>query len=107
MQQPLGAEVVGVGVAGALAGEDADAAAGADALAGGFNNLLVHAQRGGRNRLEVEVGVVSASREGLAQATFKKPLGEAEFVEKIAFMTGVRGSSRIIHRVFSLRCSSF
>jgi hypothetical protein len=48
VEQALGAEIVGVGVAGALAGEDADAAAGAGALAGGFDDLLVDAQRGGR-----------------------------------------------------------
>ena len=60
MQQPLRAQVVGVGVAGALAAEHADAAAGAGSLAGRFHNLLVHAQRRRRNRLKVKVGVVAA-----------------------------------------------
>jgi hypothetical protein len=60
VEQALGAEIVSVGVAGALAGEDADAAAGAGALAGGFDDLLVDTERGGGDRLEVEVGVVAA-----------------------------------------------
>ncbi len=68
MQQALGREVVGVGVAGALAGEDADAAAYADALGGGLDERLVDAERGGGDRLEVKVGVVAAGGERLAEA---------------------------------------
>jgi hypothetical protein len=63
VEQALGAEIVSVGVAGALAGEDADAAAGAGALAGGFDDLLVDAEGGGGDGLEVEVGVVAAGGE--------------------------------------------
>ena len=88
MEQALGAEVVGVGVAGALAGEDADAAAGAGALRGGFDDLLVDAERGGGDRLEVKVGVVAAGGEGLAEAALQQALGEAEFLKEIALVAG-------------------
>ena len=103
MEQALGAEIVGVGVAGALAGEDADAAAGAGALAGGFDDLLVDAERGGGDGLEVEVGVVAAGGEGLAEAALEQALGDAEFLKKVAFMAGDGGRKRICHRSYSLR----
>ena len=84
MEQAVRAEVVGVGVAGALAAEDANAAAGADALAGRLDDLLIDAQRGGGDRLEVEVGVVAAGRKSLAQAALQQPLGDAEFFKKVS-----------------------
>jgi len=82
VEQALGAEVVSIGVAGALAGEDTDAAASAGSLRSGFDDLLVDAQRGGRNRFKVKVSVVSAGSERLAEAAFEQPLGEAELIEK-------------------------
>ena len=99
VQQAVRVEVVGVGVAGAFAAEHADAAAGADSLAGGFDDLLVHAQRGGRHRLKVQVGIVAAGRERLAQAALQQPLGDAEFLKKVTFVTGRWGSSRYAHRI--------
>ena len=48
-QKTVGGEVVGVSEAGAFAGDDADAAADADSLAGGLDEGLVDAQGGGRN----------------------------------------------------------
>jgi hypothetical protein len=96
VEQALGAEVVGVGVAGALAGEDADAAAGADALAGGLDDLLVDAERGGGDGLEVEVGVVAAGGERLAQAALQQALGDAEFLlKKIALVVFAGGWSSL------------
>ena len=47
LEQALGAEVVGVGEAGAFAREHADAAAYADTLAGGLDQALVDTERGG------------------------------------------------------------
>ena len=103
VEQALGAEIVGVGVAGALAGEDADAAAGAGALAGGFDDLLVDAEGGGGDGLEVEVGVVAAGGEGFAQAALEQALGDAEFLEKITFVAWGWGKRPVGHRGFSLR----
>ena len=93
MEQALGAEIVGVGVAGALAGEHANAAAGAGSLAGGFDDLLVDAQRGGGDRFEVEVGVVAAGGQSLAQAALQQALGDAEFLKEITLVTGVGGGT--------------
>ena len=105
VEQAFRVQIVSVGVARAFAAEDANAAAGAGALAGGFDDLLVDSQSGGRHRLEVEVGVVAAGAEGLAQAAFKQALGDGEFVKKITLVTGAGGSGRIGHRMFSLRWS--
>ncbi len=88
MQQALGRKIVGVGVAGALAGDHADAAAGAHALAGGFDQRFVDADRGRGDRLEVEVGVVAARGKSLAQAAFQQPLGKSKFFKEIAFVAG-------------------
>ena len=98
VQQPVGIEIVGIGVAGALAREHANAAAGAGALAGGFHDLLVDPQRGGRHRLEVEVGVVASGGQGLAQAALQEALGDAEFLKKIALVAGAGGNGRYAHR---------
>ena len=93
MQQPLRAQVVGVGVAGSLAAKHPNAAAGAGPLAGRLHDLLVHAQRRRRNRFEVKVGVVAASRQGLAQAALQQPLGDAKFLKEIASVAGARLAS--------------
>ena len=87
-QEAVGGEVVGVGVSGALAGEDADAAADADALAGGLDQRLVDAKRGGGDGLEVEVCVLAAGRERFAQATLHQALGEAELFNEVALVVG-------------------
>ena len=107
MQQAVGTEIVGVGVASAFATEHADAAAGAGALRGRFDDPLVDSERCGRERFEVEIGVVAASRKGFAQAALEQALGESEFVKKITSvtgtLTGTRGGGRIGHCMFSLR----
>ena len=99
MQQAVGAEVVGVGVAGAFAAEHADAAAGAGALAGGFHDLLVHAQRGGSDRLEVKIGVVAAGRSASPRQRSSSRSVMSEFLKKIALVALARGSGRIGHRM--------
>jgi len=63
-----------------------NAAAGAYALAGRLDERLVEPDGGGRNRLEVKVGVVAASRKRLAQAALQQSFGNAEFVKKISLM---------------------
>ena len=87
-QEAVGGEVVGVGVSGALAGEDTDTTADADALAGGLDQRLVDAQRGGGDGLEVEVRVLAAGGERFAQATLHQPLGEAELFNEVSFVVG-------------------
>ena len=74
-EEAIGGKIVGVGVAGALAGEDTDAAADADALRCGLDQGLVDAERSGGNRLKVKVGVVSAGGECLAEAALHEALG--------------------------------
>ena len=86
MEQAVGAEIVGVGVAGALTAEDADAAAGAGALRGGFDDLLIDSEGGGGDRFEVKIGVVAAGRERFAQAAFQQALGESEFIKEITLV---------------------
>ena len=105
VEQALGTEIVSVGVAGALAGENADAAAGAGSLAGRFDDLLVDAERGGGDGLEVKVGVVATGSKSLAQAALEEALRDAEFFEKITLVTGVCWSSGLSHYPFSLRLS--
>ncbi len=53
VEQAIGAEIVGIGVAGALAGENANAAAGTVALRGGLDDLLVDAEGSCGDSLEV------------------------------------------------------
>ncbi len=88
VNQALRAQIVGVGVAGAFAGEDADAAAGAGALAGRFDDLLVNAQGDGCNRFKVEVGVIAAGRKGFPEAAFQQALGNSELFEKVPLVSG-------------------
>ena len=88
-EQAIGAEVVGVGVAGALAGEDANAAADADALGGGLDDAFVHAEGGGGDGLEVEIGELSAGGKRFAEAALEQALGEAEVGQEVTLV--VRG----------------
>ena len=85
-QEAIGAEVVGVGVAGALAGENANAAADADALGGGLDDAFVHAEGGRGDSLEVKVGELSTGRKGFSKTAFQKPLGEAEMGQEVTLM---------------------
>ena len=94
MQQPLGAQVVGVGIAGALAAQHPHPASRACSLTGRLHNLLVNAQRRRRYRFKVQIGVVASGRKRLAQAALQQPLGDAEFLKKIPLVTGVWGSHR-------------
>ena len=66
LQQPVARKIIGEGKAGALAADDADAAADANALAGRLDQALIHTQRGRRHRFKIKVGVVAAGRERLA-----------------------------------------
>jgi hypothetical protein len=94
LEQALGGEVIGVGEAGALAGEHADAAAHADALRGGLDDALVHGERGGGDGLEVEVGELAAGGEGFAEAALEQALGQAEVREEVALVVEGLGERR-------------
>jgi hypothetical protein len=90
-EQAIGAEVVGIGVAGALAGENANAAADADALRGGLDDAFVHAERGRGDGFEVEIRELAAGRKGLPEAAFQKPLGQSEMGQEVTLVVrGVR-----------------
>jgi len=60
VKDALRGKIVRVSVAGALAGEDADAATDGDALGSGLHHALVERDRGGSLVFEVEVGEVAA-----------------------------------------------
>ncbi len=94
LQERFGGEVVGVGVAGALAGEDTDAAAEADTLGRRLDQGLVDTERGGGDGLEVEVGVVATRRESLCEAALDEAFGDAELIGKVALVVG-SGSSHL------------
>ena len=91
LEECVGGEVVGIGVAGALAGEDADAAAEADSLRGGFDEGLVDAEGGGGDGLEVEVGVVAPGGESFGEAALDEALGDAELRGEVLLV--VRGGN--------------
>ncbi len=61
----FGAQVVAVGVAGALARDHAHADAERDALDGALDDGFVDAELAGGEVFEVQVGVIAAGREGL------------------------------------------
>ena len=52
--------IVGIGIAGTLARDDADAAPYADPLARRLDQRLIDTQRGGRNRLKIKISVVAS-----------------------------------------------
>ena len=82
VQDAVGGKIVGVGVAGALAGNDANAAAGGNALRGGLDHGFVHHQRGGGKIFKIKVGVIAASREGGREIVLEVALGEAVVFEE-------------------------
>ena len=74
----LRAEVVAVGVAGALAGDDADADAQRDALGRALDDRFVDADGTGGKVFEVEVGVIAARGERFGKVVFQIPPRDAE-----------------------------
>src|SRR5580692_8101704 len=107
MQKPVRIQVIGIGVAGALARKHANAAPGARSLAGGLDDLFVDSERGGHHRFEVEVGIVAAGGEGLAEAALQQPLGDAEFFKEKTLVAGLKGSGGSGHRISSLLATVF
>ena len=75
----LGAEIVAIGVAGALARDDANADAQRHALAGALDDAFVDADGAGGEVFEIQIGVLSAGRERFAQVGLQITLGDAEF----------------------------
>ena len=82
VQNALGREIVGVGVAGALADHHANAASCGNSLGSGLHHGLVHHQRGRGKILEIKVGVVAAGREGGCQIALEIMFGEAVMLKK-------------------------
>ena len=82
VQNPLRRQVIGVGVAGALAGNDANAAARRNSLRSRFDHRFVKAQRGRRHVFEVEVGIVAACRKRRRQIALHVDRVEAVFLEE-------------------------
>ena len=72
LKQALGGKVVGIGVAGSFAGDDADAAAGRDSLAGGFDQGLVDADGGRGDRFEIKIGIVATGGKSFAKAALEQ-----------------------------------
>src|SRR6185369_2865381 len=108
VQDALGRKIVGIGVAGALAGDDANAASGADALGGGFYERLVNADGGRVQIFEVEVGVGSTGRQGGGQIFLQVGIREAEAVgEKRLIHEGcLIDAARWCFELFIVACSS-
>jgi hypothetical protein len=100
MQKAVWVEVIGIGVTGALSREHANAATGAGPLAGRLHDLLVNTQAHRGNRLEIQVGIIAARRQGLAQAAFQQPFRNAKFLKKIALVVGNRGRGWRGHRTY-------
>ena len=75
----LRAEIVAIGVAGALARDHADADAQRDALGGALDDGFVDADGTGGEVFEVEVGIVAARGEGFGEVGLQVVLGDAEF----------------------------
>ena len=71
MKNPLRRKIVGVGIAGALAGNDAHAAARRNSLRGRLHQRLIHHQRGRGQVFEIKVGIVAARRKRGGQISLK------------------------------------
>ena len=71
-------EVVAVGVAGALAGDDADADAHGNALRGALDHGFIDADGAGLEVLEVEVGVIAALGQSFTQIALQVLPGDIE-----------------------------
>ena len=82
VQNAVGRKIVGVGVSGALAGDDANAASGGDSLAGRLDHGLIDHQRGRGEIFEIKVGVVAAGRKRGGQIVLEIAFGEAVVLEE-------------------------
>ena len=102
LEESVGGEVVGVGVARALAGEDTDAATEGDALGGGLDERLVDAERGGGDGLEVEVGVIAPGGESFGEAALDEAFGDAEFRGEVVLVVG--GGDSHLHLMIGGGC---
>src|SRR5579864_8834522 len=95
MQNPRGREIVSVGISGALARDDPNAAAGRYALRRRFHHRFVHAQSGRREVFKVKVGIVATGRKRGPKIAFKVVLGNAIVLkEKMIIVHGYWMTSR-------------
>ena len=98
MQNSLRRKIVGVGIAGALSGNDAHAAARRNPLRGGLHQRLIHHQRGRGQVFEIEVGVIAARRKRRGQISFEIMIRKPVVLEEEAFLIGSH------HRWMPLAC---
>src|SRR5262249_43791501 len=82
VQDSGGREIVGIGVPGALAGDDANAASGGDTLRSRFDHRLIHGQAGRGKIFKVKVCVIAARRKGSRQVTLEIAVSQAIVLKK-------------------------
>ena len=82
VQNALRGKIVGIGIAGALAGDHADATSGGNPLRGRLHHGFIHHQRSGRKILKIKVGVVAARRKRRRQVALQIALRQAIVLEK-------------------------
>src|SRR5208282_3507799 len=85
---PLRRKIVGVGIAGALAGNDAHAAPRRNSLRGRLHQRLIHHQRGRGQVFEVKVGIVAARRKRGGQIGLKIVIRKPVVREEEALLDG-------------------
>src|SRR5262249_21513064 len=82
LQNRFGAQIVAVGVAGSLAGEDAHPNAKRDTLRSALDDRFIHANGTGGKILKIKVGVIPAARKRLIQVAAQIALGDVEAAAK-------------------------
>ena len=86
LQNLVARQVVGVGIAGPLAGKDANAASGGYTLSRPFHQGFIQGDGGALLILEVQIGVFPARRERRPEVLFQIRFGDAVFFfEKLPF----------------------
>ena len=88
MQNPLWRKIVGIGIAGALAGNDAHAATRRNSLRGRLHQRLIHHQRGRGQVFEIKVGIVAARRKRGGEISLKIVVRKAVVGEEEALLVG-------------------
>ena len=95
----FGAEIVAVGVAGALARDHAHADAQGNALGRALDDGFIDAELAGGEVFEVEVGVLAAGAQGFREVRLQIVLGDAELLAKEGVGKGHACNSSVTFRV--------
>src|SRR5439155_25178748 len=82
MQDSRGGKIVGVGVSGALAGDDANAASRRNTLGRRLHHGFIYAQRSRGKILEIKVGVVAASGKRCRQIVLQVAITQSVMLKK-------------------------